>query len=71
MTDEEILEFVTNVDIFLAEQASSFQINPLDMSAIIHSRLRVMNEDFGTSDDYETFLDHIIGNSTIANKTVH
>jgi hypothetical protein len=71
MTDEEILEFVTNIDIFLTEQANAFQITPLDMSAIIHSRLRMMNDEVGSGDDYDAFLDHLIGNSTIVNTTVH
>jgi hypothetical protein len=71
MTDEQILEFVTNVDIFLTEQSNTFQISPLDMSAIIHSRLRMMNEEFGSVDDYDAFLDHLIGNSAAVNKTVH
>jgi hypothetical protein len=71
MTDDQIIDFVNKIDSFLIEQKEVYNISPLDMSAIINSRLKSMNEENGTGEDYETLVDHIISQTVPTNRTLH
>lgn len=71
MTDDQIIDLVARIDTFLIEQGDTYKVTPLDMSALINSRLRVLNEENGTETDYDELLDHLIGQTIIYTKTIH
>ena len=47
MTDDQIVQIANDVDAFLIKESQSFNINAIDLSAIINSRLRMMSASEG------------------------
>jgi hypothetical protein len=71
MTDDQILDFVKEVDSFLIKNNEDLQISMIDMSAIINSRLRVMNAESGTEEDFNDLMSHLISQTVKVPKTIH
>jgi hypothetical protein len=47
MTDDQIIYIVKDVDSFLMKEVQDFQITAIDLSAIVNSRLRMLNASEG------------------------
>ena len=71
MTDDQIVQIANDVDAFLIKESKSFNINPIDLSAIINSRLRMMSASEGYEDDFDALLDHLNSQTVIAPKQIH
>lgn len=71
MTDEEILKIASDVDIFLSNQIQAHDINAIDLSAIINSRLRMLSASEGSEGDYDDLIDHLNSQTVILPKQIH
>lgn len=71
MTDDQIVSIVKDVDSFLIKEIEDFNITAIDLSAIINSRLRVMNISEDSEDDYDDLIDHLNSQTVIIPKQIH
>jgi len=71
MTDEEIVQIAQDVDAFLIKEAQDFNINVIDLSAIVNSRLRVMSVAEGSEGDYDDLIDHLNSQTVTLPKQIH
>ena len=71
MTDDQIISIVKDVDSFLIKEIQDFNITAIDLSAIINSRLRVMNISEDSEDDYDDLIDHLNSQTVIIPKQIH
>jgi hypothetical protein len=71
MTDDQIVSIVKDVDSFLIKEIQDFNITAIDLSAIINSRLRVMNASEESEDDYDDLIDHLNSQTVIIPKQIH
>ena len=71
MTDEEIIEIANDVDSFLMTEIERFKINPIDLSAIINSRLRVLSVSSDMENDFDALVDHLNSQTIVLPKILH
>ena len=71
MTDEEIVEIANDVDSFLMTEIDRFKINPIDLSAIINSRLRVLSVSSDMENDFDALVDHLNSQTIVLPKILH
>lgn len=71
MTDDQIISIVKDVDSFLIKEIQDFNITAIDLSAIINSRLRVMNISEDSENDYDDLIDHLNSQTVIIPKQIH
>ena len=71
MTDDQIVSIVKDVDSFLIKELQDFNITAIDLSAIINSRLRVMNASEESESDFDDLLDHLNSQTVIIPKQIH
>jgi hypothetical protein len=71
MTDDQIVSIVKDVDSFLIKELQDFKITAIDLSAIINSRLRVMNASEESESDFDDLLDHLNSQTVILPKQIH
>ena len=71
MTDDQIISIVKDVDSFLIKEIQDFNITAIDLSAIINSRLRVMNISEDSENDYDDLIDHLNSQTVIMPKQIH
>lgn len=71
MTDDQIMQIANDVDAFLMQEAKSFNISAIDLSAIINSRLRMMSASEGYEDDFDALVDHLNSQTVITSKQIH
>lgn len=71
MTDDQIVNIVKDVDSFLIKELQDFKITAIDLSAIINSRLRVMNASEESESDFDDLLDHLNSQTVIIPKQIH
>jgi hypothetical protein len=71
MTDDQIVSIVKDVDSFLIKEIQDFNITAIDLSAIINSRLRVMNASEESESDFDDLLDHLNSQTVILPKQIH
>ena len=71
MTDEQILQIAHDVDTFINKEVNDFQINPIDLSAIINSRLRALSASEGMESDFDDLIDHLNSQTIEAPKQIH
>jgi len=71
MTDDQIIQIANDVDTFLIQEAKSFNISTIDLSAIINSRLRMMSASEGYEDDFDALIDHLNSQTVIIPKQIH
>ncbi len=71
MTDDQIVSIVKDVDSFLIKEIQDFKITAIDLSAIINSRLRVMNASEESEGDFDDLLDHLNSQTVILPKQIH
>lgn len=71
MTDDQIVNIVKDVDSFLIKEIQDFKITAIDLSAIINSRLRVMNASEESEGDFDDLLDHLNSQTVIIPKQIH
>ncbi len=71
MTDDQIVNIVKDVDSFLIKELQDFKITAIDLSAIINSRLRVMNASEESESDFDDLLDHLNSQTVIVPKQIH
>ena len=71
MTDDQIVNIVKDVDSFLMKELQDFKITAIDLSAIINSRLRVMNASEESESDFDDLLDHLNSQTVILPKQIH
>jgi hypothetical protein len=71
MTDDQIVSIVKDVDSFLIKEIQDFNITAIDLSAIINSRLRVMNASEESEDDYDDLINHLNSQTVIIPKQIH
>jgi len=71
MTDDQIVNIVKDVDSFLMKELQDFKITAIDLSAIINSRLRVMNASEESESDFDDLLDHLNSQTVIVPKQIH
>jgi hypothetical protein len=71
MTDDQIVSIVKDVDSFLIKEIQDFNITAIDLSAIINSRLRVMNASEESEDDYDDLINHLNSQTVIISKQIH
>lgn len=71
MTDDQIVSIVKDVDSFLIKEIQDFNITAIDLSAIINSRLRVMNASEESERDFDDLLDHLNSQTVILPKQIH
>ncbi len=71
MTDDQIIQIANDVDAFLMQEAKSFNISAIDLSAIINSRLRMMSASEGYEDDFDALVDHLNSQTVITSKQIH
>ena len=71
MTDDQIVSIVKDVDSFLIKEIEDFNITAIDLSAIINSRLRVMNISEDSENDYDDLIDHLNSQTVIIPKQIH
>jgi len=71
MTDDQIVSIVKDVDSFLIREIQDFNITAIDLSAIINSRLRIMNASEESEDDYDDLINHLNSQTVIIPKQIH
>ena len=71
MTDQDIVEIANEVDSFIMTEIERYKINPIDLSAIINSRLRVLSVSSDMENDFDSLLDHLNSQSVILPKQIH
>ena len=71
MTDDQIVNIVKDVDSFLMKELQDFKITAIDLSAIINSRLRIMNASEESESDFDDLLDHLNSQTVIVPKQIH
>ena len=71
MTDDQIVNIVKDVDSFLIKELQDFKITAIDLSAIINSRLRVMNASEESESDFDDLLDHLNSQTVMVPKQIH
>ena len=70
MTDDQIIYIVKDVDSFLMKEVQDFQITAIDLSAIVNSRLRMLNASEGSEEDYDDLINHLNSQTVILPKQV-
>lgn len=71
ITNDQIIQVANEVDRFISDQMASTQITAIDLSAIIHTRLRMLNALEETEEDYDQLLDHFNSETVITSKNIH
>jgi len=71
MTDEQIVNIAADVDTFILQQTKDYQINAIDLSAIINSRLRVLSISEDSEADFDELIDHLNSQTVILPKQIH
>jgi len=71
MTDEQIVNIAADVDSFIVQQTKDYQINAIDLSAIINSRLRVLSISEDSEADFDELIDHLNSQTVILPKQIH
>lgn len=71
MTDQQIVEIANDVDTFLIKSLDRFKINPIDLSAIVNSRLRVLSASGDMEDDFDALVDHLNSQTIVLPKQIH
>lgn len=71
MTDDQIICIVKDVDSFLIKEVQDFQITAIDLSAIVNSRLRMLNASEGSEEDYDDLINHLNSQTVILPKQIH
>jgi hypothetical protein len=71
MTDDQIIYIVKDVDSFLMKEVQDFQITAIDLSAIVNSRLRMLNASEGSEEDYDDLINHLNSQTVIIPKQIH
>lgn len=61
MTEEQQLEEISiKVDEFLLKLIQDYELSPLDLSAIVSSRVYMFNESAGTADQFKQLLKRVL-----------
>lgn len=71
MTDEQIMKIVISVDKFVHAIMDQNDIDIIDVSALIHSRLRSLSIEGDLNEDYEMLMDHLNSQTIAVSKMVH
>lgn len=71
MTDDQIIEIATQVDTLIIKQLEEHDLDIIDLSAIICSRLRMKSMEDNNEDDFDTLLDHLNSQTVVIPKTIH
>jgi hypothetical protein len=71
MTDEQIVNIAADVDSFIVQQTKDYQINAIDLSAIINSRLRMLSISEDSEEDFDELIDHLNSQTVILPKQIH
>ena len=71
MTDEQIVNIAADVDLFIVQQTKDYQINAIDLSAIINSRLRMLSISEDSEKDFDELIDHLNSQTVILPKQIH
>ena len=69
--DDQIIYIVKDVDSFLVKEIEDFQITAIDLSAIVNSRLRMLNASEGSEEDYDDLINHLNSQTVILPKQIH
>jgi hypothetical protein len=59
------------LDSFLMKEVQDFQITAIDLSAIVNSRLRMLNASEGSEEDYDDLINHLNSQTVILPKQIH
>ncbi len=63
MTEEQQLqveEVSIKVDEFLLSLLQKYELSPLNISAVVSGRVYMLNESFGTLDEFKELLGHVL-----------
>jgi len=71
MTEEQIMRIVVSVDKFVYGIMDENSIDIIDVSALIHSRLRSLSVESELAEDYDALVDHLNSQTIIMSKMVH
>lgn len=71
MTDDQIMKIVISVDNLVHAIMDQNKIDIIDVSALIHSRLRILSLENDLNEDYEMLMDHLNSQTIAASKLVH
>ena len=71
MTDEQIVNIAADVDSFIVQQTKDYQINAIDLSAIINSRLRMLSISEDSEEVFDELIDHLNSQTVILPKQIH
>jgi hypothetical protein len=53
------------------KEVQDFQITAIDLSAIVNSRLRMLNASEGSEEDYDDLINHLNSQTVILPKQIH
>lgn len=71
INDEQLSQIAYDVDAFIIKEIKDFNINSIDLSAIINSRLRAVTASEGMAEDFESLTDHLISQTVILPTQIH
>jgi hypothetical protein len=71
ITNDTIVQVANEVDRFISNQLEYTEITAIDLSAIIHTRLRMINALEETEKDYDELLDHFNSQTVVTSKNIH
>ena len=71
MTDDQILEVIQDADTLIIKQLEVHDIDIIDLSAIICSRLRVKSIEDNSEGDFDALIDHLNSQTIVLPKILH
>lgn len=71
MTDDQIIEIAQEVDTLIIKQLEEHNLDIIDLSAIICSRLRMKSIESDDESDFDALVDHLNSQTVVIPKTIH
>lgn len=71
MTDDEIIAIAQDIDTLIVKQLDDYDIDIIDLSAIICSRLRMRSAEDDIEHDFDALVDHLNSQTVVVPKTIH
>lgn len=64
MTDDILVEVITDLDNNFSEMIEKYKLNPLAFTSIILARILLINENCGTGDDFRQLISEVVLKTT-------
>ena len=71
MTDDKLLEMITEIDATFGNMVGKYQLPPLSFTSIVLARILLINESCGTGQDFRQLLSEVVLKPPRSQEVVH